>query len=117
MILDDVYDTLKRLGLVANHTAFAATYLNKAPRYYDDLICSQQAPSVAALLSLYMRVKAIAHAFAENPSLTAQATEMARLACAVWVELEKRSCSLLPARRARPAPVSIIQSVRVGSGS
>ena len=104
MILHDAYATLRRLGLVVNHAAFSTDYLNKAPRHFDDLTCSRRAPSVAALLSLFVRTKAIADALAAVPSLAAQACEMAALASAVWAELEGRSCALLPASRKRRCP-------------
>lgn len=103
MILNDAYTTLKRLGLVSNHAGFSADYLNKAPRHFDDLTCSRRPPSVAALLSLFVRVRAIADAFAAAPGLHAEASEMDALAGAVWAELERRCVSLLPARRPRPA--------------
>ncbi len=103
MILHDAYSALKRLGLVANHAEYSVCYLGKRPRHFDDLVCSRRAPSLAALLSLFMRTKAIADAFAAAPSLPTQASEMATLASAIWAELERRSCVLLPARAKRPA--------------
>ena len=117
MILHDAYAALKRLGLVANHAAFSTDYLNKAPRHYDDLICSGRAPSVAALLSLFVRVRAIADAFAGSPSVAMHATELDGIAVRIWSELERRCCCLLPQRvhrtsmvraaaRPRGAPVS-----------
>ncbi len=105
MILHDAYAMLKRLGLVANHASFSADYLNKARRHYDDLICSGRAPSVAALLSLFVRLRAIADAFSAVPSLAAQASEMTALAGTIWAELERRSCALLPSRAKRPTAV------------
>ncbi len=109
MILNDAYAMLKRLGLVANHASFSADFLNKAPRHYDDLICSGRAPSVAVLMSLFVRTKAIADAFAARPSLAAQASEMTTLAGTIWAELERRSCALLPASRKRPSPAAAAQ--------
>ena len=79
MILHDAYATLKRLGLVATHTAFSSIYLSKAPRYYGDLICSKRPPSVAALLSLFMRFQAIADAYRGNPSVAIHAIELDRI--------------------------------------
>jgi hypothetical protein len=105
VILHDAYDTLRRLGLVTNHSAYAAGYLNKRPRYYDDLICSQRPPSVAALLSLYVRVRAIADAFADKPSIAMHATELDGIARRIWLELERRCCSLLPDRKHRPTTI------------
>ncbi len=117
MILHDAYDTLKRLGLVANHMSFSTDYLNKGPRYFDDLTCSRRAPSVAALLSLFVRFRAIADACTANPSLAAQASEVAAQASKVWVELERRSCSLLPTKRRRPAPIRVVEGSGAASGS
>jgi hypothetical protein len=105
MILHDAYHVLKRLGLVANHAAFATGYLNKRPRYYDDLVCSQRPPSVAALLSLYVRVRAIADAFAGRPPIATHAEELNGIARRTWLELERRCCSLLPDRKHRPCTV------------
>lgn len=105
MILHDAYDTLKCLGLVANHATFSTAYLNKAPRYFDDLICSQRAPGVAALLSLHMRMRAIADAFASNPSIAMHAEELDGVAGRIWLELERRCCSLLPSRKHRPTSI------------
>ena len=101
MILHDAYTALKRLGLVGNHAAFSADYLNKAPRHYDDLVCSGRAPSVAALLSLFVRIRAVADAFAGSPSVAMHATELDGIAGRVWSELERRCCSLLPGRDRR----------------
>lgn len=112
MILHDAYSALKRLGLVANHAAFSATYLNKAPRYFDDLICSRRAPGVAALLSLYVRVRAVAGAFAGKPSIAMHAEELEGIAHRLWSELERRSCTLLPVVRKRPAPARVIKGVQ-----
>jgi hypothetical protein len=117
MPVDDVYSALKRLGLVANHAAYSTDYLNKGSRYYDHLICSRRMPAATALLSLYVRVSAIADAFATKPSLMMEAGQMKGLARVVWLELERRSCALLPARRRRPAPTRVIQGVHVGAGS
>ena len=103
MILHDAYTALKRLGLIASRAEYSVCFLGKRPRHFDDLVCSRRAPSVAALLSLFMRTKAIADAFAAVPSLATQASEMATLASAIWAELERRSCALLPARAKRPA--------------
>jgi hypothetical protein len=108
MTLHDAYATLKRLGLVATHAAFSTDYLNRGRRYYDHLICSRRPPAADALLSLFVRAKAIAEAFAADPSLAAQATEITAMANAAWVELERRSCSLLPASRKRPAPARVV---------
>ncbi len=105
MILHDAYAALKRLGLVANHAEYSVCYLGKRPRHFDDLVCSRRAPSVAALLSLFMRTKAIADAFSAVPSLSAQASDMAALASTIWAELERRSCALLPSRAKRPTAV------------
>jgi len=102
MVLHDAYEVLRRLGLATTHAAFSAGYLNKGARYYDHLICSRKPPSVAALLSLFIRVKAIADAFAAHPSLSHEAIEMAALADRLWTELERRCCSLLPSGRKRP---------------
>ena len=103
MILHDAYATLKRLGLVATHTAFSSIYLSKAPRYYGDLICSKRPPSVAALLSLFMRFQAIADAYRGNPSVAIHAIELDRIKHQIWMELEQRCCSLLPRRKHCPA--------------
>ena len=102
MVLHDAYAALRRLGLVNTHAAFSTGYLNKGARYYDHLICSRKPPSVAALLSLFIRVKAIADAFAAHPSLSHEAVEMATVAHGIWTELEWRCCSLLPSGRKRP---------------
>ena len=117
MILQDTYAVLKRLGLVTNHAAFSTDFLNKGARYYDHLICSRQRPAVAALLSLFIRSSAIANAFAARPSLASEASEMAALAEALWAELERRSCSLLPASRKRPAPARVVEGGRAAAGS
>ena len=103
MILNDAYAALKRVRLVANHAAFSTAYLNKGPRYFDHLVCSRKRPAVDALVSLLARIRAIADAFSATPSLEAQAAEMAELADALWAELERRCCSLLPERRERSA--------------
>lgn len=103
MILHDAYAALKRTGLVANHADYSVCYLNKGPRYFDHLVCSRRRPAVDALLSLFVRTRAIADAFGAAPSLAAPAAEMAALADAVWAELERRCCSLLPAKRTRSA--------------
>ena len=73
MHLRTVYTTLKRLGLVSNHAAFSLDYLNKGARYYDHLICSRRPPSVSALMSLYVRLNAIASAreYPQLPDLAA----------------------------------------------
>ena len=105
MILHDAHAALKRLGLVANHAAFSADYLNKAPRHFDDLICSGRAPSVAALLSLFVRTKAVADALAGSPSVAMHATELDGIAVRIWSELERRCCSLLPGRDRRTGMV------------
>jgi hypothetical protein len=117
MPVHDVYAALKRLGLVANHASYSTEYLNMGPRYYDHLICSRRAPAATALLSLYVRVSAIADAFAAKPSLMMEVGQMKGLARVVWLELEQRSCALLPARRRRPAPTRVIQGVQVGACS
>ncbi len=101
MILHDAYTALKRLGLVGNHAAFSADYLNKSARHYDDLVCSGRAPSVAVLLSLFVRVRAIADAFAGSPAVAMHATELDGIAVRIWSELERRCCSLLPGRNRR----------------
>ncbi len=101
MILHDAYAALKRLGLVANHAAFSTDYLNKSARHYDDLVCSGRAPSVAVLLSLFVRVRAIADAFAGSPSVAMHAAELDGVAGRIWSELERRCCSLLPGRDRR----------------
>ncbi len=116
-MLHDVYTTLKRIGLVANHAAFSTDYLNKGSRYFDHLICSRRAPAVDALLSLFIRTRAIADAFAATPSLAAQASKIAALASTVWMELERRSCALLPASRKRPSPARAAQGQRAAAGS
>ncbi len=103
MVLRDAYVALRRLGLVNTHAAFSTAYLNKGARYYDHLICSRKPPAVAALVSLFIRSKAIADAFAAHPSLLHEAAEMAAVAHGIWTELERRCCSLLPERRKRPA--------------
>jgi site-specific recombinase len=109
MVLHDAYAALRQIGLVSSHAVFSTGYLNKGARYYDHLICSRKPPAVAALLSLFVRINAIAKAFMANPSLTARASDMAKLARAIWAELEQRSCALLPANRKRPAPVRAVQ--------
>jgi hypothetical protein len=101
VILHDAYATLKRLGLVATHTTFSSIYLSKAPRYYDDLICSKRPPSVAALVSLFMRFQAIADAYSGSPSVAMQAMELNSIARRIWIELERRCCSLLPDHKRR----------------
>ena len=105
MILHDAYAALKRLGLVGNHAAFSADYLNKAPRHDDDLVCSGRAPSVAVLPSLFVRVRAIANAFAGSPSVAMHAAELDGIAGRIWSELERRCCSLLPGRDRRAGTV------------
>jgi hypothetical protein len=95
MILHSAYATLRRLGLVANHAAFSTGYLNMSALYYDHLICSRRPAALNALLSLFMRVKAVSDAFATKPHLAPQSAELAALASAIWAELEWRSCSLL----------------------
>ncbi len=103
MVLHDAYAALRRIGLVNTHAAFSTAYLNKGARYYDHLICSRKPPAVAALVSLFIRSKAIADTFTAHPSLSHEAAEMAAVAHGIWTEVERRCCSLLPARRKRPA--------------
>ena len=117
MILHDAYMTLKRRGLVANYAAYSADYLNKSPRYLSDLTCSRRDPSIAVLLSLFVRVKAIADAFGAVPKLAAQASEIGALAAVVWAELERRTCSLLPPRRTRHHLVGHAHAARAAERS
>ena len=109
MNLLQVYITLKHHKLVSNHIAFSIDYLNKGSRYYDHLICSRKQPAVASLLALYMRVNAIATALATSSGSNSHAAELNDLASAIWMELERRSCALLPANRKRPAPARVTQ--------
>ncbi|TDH63304.1 hypothetical protein E2C06_08010 [Dankookia rubra] len=99
MILENAYNTLRRLGFLKNHATFSTEFLNMGARYYDHIICSRRPASFAALLSLFVRVKAVA-----DGSTTVQASEMDALASAIWAELEGRSCALLPARRKKSFP-------------
>jgi hypothetical protein len=86
--------------------------MNKASRHFDDLTCSRRAPGIAALLSLFVRVRAIANAFAAAPRLEGQAAEVGALAGAVRTELERRSCSLPPAGRTRRRPAWAARGAR-----
>ncbi len=103
--------TLKRMGLVKNHATFSVEFLGRGQRYLADLTCSGRPVAVGALLSLFIRINAIADAFAATPSLSRQATELRELAAAIWAELERRTCALLPARRIRPAPSRVLQGL------
>ena len=111
----EIYTMLKRSKLVANHLAFSVDYLNKGPRYFDHLICSHRRPSISALMALYIRVNAVATALTTSSALNSHVVELKDLAHAIWMELEQRSCALLPANRKRPAPVRVIQGAVASS--
>jgi hypothetical protein len=117
MVLHIAYAKLRRFGLVTSHSSFSSDYMNKGARYYDHLICSRKPPAIAALLSLFVRLRAISEAFAATPSLTTQASELSALSSAIWEEMERRSCALLPANRSRPSPTKVIQGKRASWGS
>ena len=117
MLITETYALLKRRGLVANHVAFSLDYLNKGPRYYDHLLCSRQTPAIAAMMSLFVRVSAIADALTASPALTMHAAEISELVSAIWEELKRSSCGVLPLSRVRPFPTRVIQGGRNGSHS
>jgi hypothetical protein len=110
-VLENSFMTLKSMGLVTNHATFSVEFLGRGERYLADLMCSGRPVAVGALLSLFIRISAIADAFAATPSLSKQATELRELAAGIWAELELRTCALLPAGRKRPAPTRVVQGL------
>ena len=111
-----IFTDLKRLGLVANHAAFSLDYLNKGPRYFDDLRCSDWQPSVSALVSLSVRLRAIADTCGHGVVMEHREGELRAMAGVVWLEIEERSCALLTAKQRRRAPVRGLQRV-IGDGA
>ncbi|WP_144404575.1 DUF6626 family protein [Belnapia sp. F-4-1] len=99
-ILNEALAVLKRVGFVKNHAGFSEDYLNKGPRYYDHLVCSRTEPSISALVSLFIRIRAIADGFVRVQA--GPAAEMETLAGALWTEIARRCCAVLPQRAKRP---------------
>jgi hypothetical protein len=103
MDVQGAYIKLKRVGFVANHTAFSLDYLNKHPGYFDDLIYTGRQPSTSALVSLYVRINAIIDRLDGDISVSACREVLKFLAADVWTAIVQKCCSLLPPNRLRPA--------------
>ena len=106
MMLDQIYDELKKMGCVRSHGEFSMRFLGRSERHFDYLRCTRSQASIDTLTYLAARLNAAAIALRDAASWQLEADQMEGHCEAVWCEVARRS-SIIRSPSTNPLRVSL----------
>ena len=106
MMLDQLYNELKKMGCVRSHGEFSTRFLGRSERHFDYLRCTRAPASIDTLTYLAARLHAAAIALRDAGSWQLEAGQMEGLCESVWREVSRRS-SIIRSPSTNPLRVSL----------
>ena len=106
MMLDQIYDELKKMGCLRSHGEFSTRFLGRSERHFDYLRCTRSQASIDTLTYLAARLNAAAIALRDAATWESEASQMEGFCETVWREVARRS-SIIRSPSTNPLRVSL----------